>query len=112
MEPVMNARKVNVEDKNELNESDDDKKSKRKKKRSQKKSVLADIINEDDTPMSEGLMGSNQMIQNECPFIDAIEKRCRGIDILSGDTHQYLLEACGAHQLCYLCVSIAMTIIP
>lgn len=39
-----------------------------------------------------------------CPLLDAMEKRCRGIDILSGDIHQELLPICGIHQMCYLCV--------
>lgn len=42
---------------------------------------------------------------NECPLLDALERRCRGVDVLSGDIYQDLLPACGAHQLCYLCVS-------
>lgn len=42
---------------------------------------------------------------NECPLLDALERRCRGVDVLSGDIYQELLPACGAHQLCYLCVS-------
>lgn len=42
----------------------------------------------------------------ECPLLNAMERRCRGVDILSGDIHQELLPVCAAHQLCYLCVSI------
>lgn len=86
---------------NDDDEDDDDSK-KKKKKRSQKKS--SNVINEE-APMSEGYMGG-KIFQNECPLLDAIEKRCRGVDILSGDSHHNLLEACGEHQLCYLCVSI------
>lgn len=41
---------------------------------------------------------------SECPLLDAMETRCRGIDLLSGDMHQELLPVCGVHQLCYLCV--------
>ena len=85
--------------KNDLSEDDSDKK---KKKRSQKKSDLSNLINEA-APMSEGYMGGR--IANECPLLDSIEKKCRGIDIMSGDSNQNLLDACGAHQLCYLCVS-------
>lgn len=55
--------------------------------------------------MSEGYMGGKS--SNECPLLDSIEKKCRGIDIMSGDSRQNLLEACGAHQLCYLCVSFS-----
>lgn len=43
--------------------------------------------------------------ENECPLLVAIEKRCRGVDAISGDIHQELLPVCAAHQLCYLCVS-------
>lgn len=85
--------------KNDLGEGNSDKK---KKKRSQKKSELGNSINEQ-SPMSEGYMGGKT--SSECPLLDGIEKRCRGIDIMEGDSHQNLLEACGAHQLCYLCVS-------
>jgi hypothetical protein len=89
--------------KNDLDDGDDEKR-KKKKKRSQKKSNNA--MNEQ-PPMSEGYMGGGGggVFQSECPILDSIEKRCRGIDILSG-AHQNLLEACGEHQLCYLCVSI------
>lgn len=81
----------------------------RKKKRTQKKSALTNNIDDDESgvagrPMSEGYMGGKVFDEN-CPLVDAIEKRCRGIDLLSGDSHHNLLEACGAHQLCYLCVS-------
>lgn len=72
--------------------------SKKKKKRSGKMNG-----NKIEAPMSESLMGG--MAQNDCPLLNAMERRCRGIDILSGDLHQNLLETCGVHQLCYLCVS-------
>lgn len=85
--------------KNDLGEVD----KKKKKKRSQKKSDLNNLIN-DEAPMSEGYMGGNR-ITSECPLLDNIEKKCRGVDIMSGDSHQNLLDACGEHQLCYLCVS-------
>lgn len=58
--------------------------------------------------MSEVYMGGKS--SNECPLLDGIEKKCRGIDIMSGDSRQNLLEACGAHQLCYLCVSFSRII--
>jgi len=32
-----------------------------------------------------------------------MEKRCRGVDLLSGDMQQELLPVCGIHQICYLC---------
>lgn len=85
---------------NDLTEDDEDKK--KKKKRSEKKSD-SNLINEG-APMSEGYMGGRSTNDN-CPLLDSIEKKCRGIDIMSGDSHQNLLEACGAHQLCYICVS-------
>lgn len=95
--PVKKASKEPKQ--NELGEVDDNKK---KKKRSQKKSELGNLIS-DEALMSEGYMGGRA--SNECPLLDAIEKKCRGIDIMSGDSRQELLEACGSHQLCYLCVS-------
>lgn len=101
-------KKVEFEEKhNGLSENDDDKK--KKKKRSQKKSVMTNDIDDGEedaarAPMSEGFMGG-RVFEESCPLLDSIEKRCRGIDLLSGDSHHNLLEACGAHQLCYLCVS-------
>ena len=53
--------------------------------------------------MNEVLMEGSET--DECPVLDAIERRCRGIDLLSGDLHQNLFKICGIHQLCYLCVS-------
>jgi hypothetical protein len=55
--------------------------------------------------MSEELMGSNAYDNGSpnCPILDSIERKCRGIDIMSGDFGQNLLDTCGAHQLCYLC---------
>lgn len=76
--------------------------NKKKKKRAGKMSGNKII----EAPMSESLMGG--MPQNDCPLLEAMERRCRGIDILSGDLHQNLLETCGVHQLCYLCVSSIM----
>lgn len=79
------------------NDSEDEKK--KKKKRSQKRQD-----NEMEPVMSEGYMGG-MMLQRECPMLDAIERRCREVGLLSGDVQQDFLEACGEHQLCYLCVS-------
>lgn len=101
-------KKVDISEKHhEFKAEEEDK----KKKRTQKKSALTNDIDDDDEtavaarPMSEGYMGGRVFEEENCPLIDAIEKRCRGIDLLSGDSHHNLLEACGAHQLCYLCVS-------
>lgn len=74
----------------------------KKKKRSEKKIVDEKL---DVPPMSEGDMGRHNDNEEECPLLDTIERRCRGIDILSGDLHQDLLQFCGIHQLCYMCVS-------
>ena len=101
------SKKVSDGDKNDLNNDDvNDGEEKKKKKRSQKKNnIMTNEVNDDElAPMSEGYMGG-KVFQNDCPLLNAIEKRCRGIDLLTGDTHHNLLEACGAHQLCYLCVS-------
>lgn len=59
-------------------------------------------------PLNEGYMGgkTNNMPPNQCPLISAMEKRCRGVDLLSGDMQQDLLPVCGIHQICYLCVSL------
>lgn len=49
---------------------------------------------------------------NECPVLDAIDKRCQNVDLISGGGSignrfsDALLPACGVHQFCYLCVSI------
>lgn len=57
-------------------------------------------------PMNEGNMGSGVFIGlNECPRLNAIEKRCRAIGLYSYDFRHELLPICGIHQLCYLCVS-------
>lgn len=100
------TKKVSDGDKNDLSDDVNDEEEKKKKKRSQKKSnIVTNEVNDDElAPMSEGYMGG-KVFQNECPLFNAIEKRCRGIDLLTGDTHHNLLQACGAHQLCYLCVS-------
>lgn len=51
---------------------------------------------------------------SECPILDAIDKRCQNVDLISGGGsvgNQFanaLLPACGVHQFCYLCVSIAV----
>lgn len=48
---------------------------------------------------------------NDCPVLDAIDKRCQNVDLISGGGsigNQFadaLLPACGVHQFCYLCVS-------
>lgn len=69
---------------------------------------------DDETQYSEA--GQFQSMNNErspsaCPLLDAMEKRCRGIDILSGDIHQELLPICGIHQMCYLCVTIFLLLL-
>lgn len=48
---------------------------------------------------------TNTLAPNQCPLILSMEKRCRGVDLLSGDMQQELLPVCGIHQICYLCVS-------
>lgn len=48
---------------------------------------------------------------DECPILDAIDKRCESVDLLGGGggrhvyEHDSLLPACTMHQFCYLCVS-------
>jgi hypothetical protein len=96
------AKKLAEPKKNDLKDDDDKKK---KRKRSQKKSELTHNHITEEEPMSEGYMGGKSS-DSECPLLDSIEKKCRGVDIMSGDLNQNFLEACGAHQLCYLCVSL------
>lgn len=61
-----------------------------------------DSILEQYTPIEEY---SNNAVDDECPLLDAMEKRCRAVNLLSGDIRQQFLPQCGIHQLCYLCVS-------
>lgn len=51
---------------------------------------------------------SRTLTSNQCPLIQSMEKRCRGVDLLSGDIQQELLPVCGIHQICYLCVSSSL----
>lgn len=49
----------------------------------------------------------NDDLLDDCPILNAIDKRCQSVDLISG-TGSYaeiLLTACGVHQFCYLCVS-------
>ncbi|XP_063698646.1 zinc finger CCCH domain-containing protein 13 isoform X2 [Culicoides brevitarsis] len=77
---------------NEMSPDDEDKKKKKKKKR-----------NGIDDLLEEGEFEQN--LSDQCMILDNLEKRCKGVDALSGDLHQDLLPACGVHQLCYLCGS-------
>lgn len=75
------------------------------KKRKKKRNELTNFISENE-PMSEEMMGGGGAYDaSSCPILDSIERKCRGIDMMNGDFHQNLLDTCGAHQLCYLCVS-------
>lgn len=75
-------------------DNDDDKKKKKKKKRN----GIDDLLEEGGAAL--------EALSDQCTILDNLEKRCKGVDALSGDLHQDLLPACGVHQLCYLCVSI------
>lgn len=107
------------------NVSDDDKKKKKKKKRNG--SLAFDGDDEFDEPrrpygLSVQKIHPNRFDQrerdyddllSECPVLEAIDKRCQNVDMISGGGsvgNQFsdaLLPACGVHQFCYLCVSIA-----
>lgn len=114
-------KQIHADAPDNLLEADDDDKKKKAKKRASKKSIdFADPL-EDDEPqgghyfsaMSESVMGGQRTPHDgpaDCPLLEAMERRCRGIDILSGDMHQELLQACGIHQLCYLCVSLKFSV--
>ncbi|KAL9914165.1 uncharacterized protein ACN2A1_001276 isoform 1-T2 [Glossina fuscipes fuscipes] len=56
-------------------------------------------------PLNDAYLGNKNYIwgSNQCPIIEAIAERCRGVDLLSGDLNQELLPLCGVHQICYLC---------
>uniref|UniRef100_A0A1A9UIY2 THD domain-containing protein n=1 Tax=Glossina austeni TaxID=7395 RepID=A0A1A9UIY2_GLOAU len=56
-------------------------------------------------PLNDAYLGNKNYIwgSNQCPIIEAMAERCRGVDLLSGDLNQELLPLCGVHQICYLC---------
>ncbi|GAB0094242.1 uncharacterized protein DMENIID0001_095020 [Sergentomyia squamirostris] len=54
-------------------------------------------------PVSETFTYGGSRTYAQCPLLDAIERRCRGVDLLSGDLQQDLLAVCEIHQLCYIC---------
>lgn len=111
------------------NESDEDKKKKKKKKRND--SLRFDDDDELDEPiniprrpyeLTRQNINPNRFDQrererdydellSECPVLDAIDKRCQNVELISGGGsvgNQFadaLLPACGVHQFCYLCVS-------
>lgn len=106
--------------------TEDDKK--KKKKRNDPKSLLALVDDSSDdggggaenyshsrydpsqTYVNHFRSGDDNL--NECPILDAIDKRCESVDLLSGGggrnifENDSLLPACSMHQFCYLCVSI------
>ncbi|XP_037956989.1 DNA ligase 1 isoform X2 [Teleopsis dalmanni] len=57
--------------------------------------------------LNDAYLGNKNYIfgSNQCPLIESMAERCRGVDLLSGDINQELLPICGVHQICYLCVS-------
>lgn len=75
-------------------EDDEDKKKKKKR------NGIDDLLEENAAAEFEAAS-----LNDQCMILDNLEKRCKGVDALSGDLHQDLLPACGVHQLCYLCVS-------
>lgn len=56
---------------------------------------------------NDAYLGNKNYIigSNQCPIIESMAERCRGVDLISGDINQELLPLCGVHQICYLCVS-------
>ncbi|XP_058126213.1 trichohyalin [Anopheles ziemanni] len=84
---------------NNLDELEADKK---KKKRTQKR--YQEVFRGLEEPEMDDDYNRGLVVEStDCPLLDAFERRCRGVDVLSGDIYQELLPACGAHQLCYLC---------
>uniref|UniRef100_A0AAG5D8Z0 Uncharacterized protein n=1 Tax=Anopheles atroparvus TaxID=41427 RepID=A0AAG5D8Z0_ANOAO len=84
---------------NNLDELEADKKKKKRTQKRYQEVMRAPEEQEMDDDYNRGLVVES----TECPLLDAFERRCRGVDVLSGDIYQELLPACGAHQLCYLC---------
>ncbi|XP_030388306.1 myb-like protein X isoform X2 [Scaptodrosophila lebanonensis] len=56
-------------------------------------------------PLNDAYLGNKNYIigSNQCPMIESMAERCRGVDLISGDLNQELLPLCGVHQICYLC---------
>ncbi|EDV36328.1 uncharacterized protein Dana_GF12017, isoform B [Drosophila ananassae] len=54
---------------------------------------------------NDAYLGNKNYIigSNQCPIIESMAERCRGVDLISGDINQELLPLCGVHQICYLC---------
>uniref|UniRef100_A0A182MP81 Uncharacterized protein n=1 Tax=Anopheles culicifacies TaxID=139723 RepID=A0A182MP81_9DIPT len=94
-----NEKVAHEEVENNLDDVEGDKK---KKKRTQKR--YQEIFRSPEEPELDDEFSRGLVVEStECPLLDAFERRCRGVDVLSGDIYQELLPACGAHQLCYLC---------
>ncbi|XP_053962238.1 uncharacterized protein LOC128865875 isoform X1 [Anastrepha ludens] len=55
--------------------------------------------------LNDAYLGNKNYIigSHQCPLIESIIERCRGVDLLSGDINQEFLPICGEHQICYLC---------
>ncbi|XP_052862258.1 uncharacterized protein LOC128268975 [Anopheles cruzii] len=84
---------------NNLEEAEEDRKKKKRTQKRYQEVVRGSELTDMDDDFNRGLVVES----TECPLLDAFERRCRGVDVLSGDIYQELLPACGAHQLCYLC---------
>ncbi|KAM7342622.1 uncharacterized protein ACRADG_009975 isoform 2-T2 [Cochliomyia hominivorax] len=98
-------------------EDKDDDSMKKKMKKSNGFMRYPDVANEfgdfEDTlqtpnryeTLNDAYLGNKNYIfgTNQCPIIESMAERCRGVDLLSGDVNQELLPLCGVHQLCYLC---------
>ncbi|XP_040153285.1 uncharacterized protein LOC120894632 [Anopheles arabiensis] len=94
-----NEKVAHEEVENNLGDVEGDSK---KKKRTQKR--YQEVFRGPEEPEMEDDYSRGLVVEStECPLLDAFERRCRGVDVLSGDIYQELLPACGAHQLCYLC---------
>ncbi|XP_058054755.1 uncharacterized protein LOC131206276 [Anopheles bellator] len=84
---------------NNLEDAEEDRKKKKRTQKRYQEVVRGSELTDMDDDFNRGLVVES----TECPLLDAFERRCRGVDVLSGDIYQELLPACGAHQLCYLC---------
>ncbi|XP_065369585.1 DNA ligase 1 isoform X2 [Calliphora vicina] len=109
--------KLPVTSQNLNSEDKDEEAMKKKMKKSNGFMRYPDVANEfgefEDTlqspnryeTLNDAYLGNKNYIlgTNQCPIIESMAERCRGVDLLSGDVNQELLPLCGVHQLCYLC---------
>ncbi|XP_017087829.2 uncharacterized protein [Drosophila bipectinata] len=107
-------KSVKKEQAEELNEEPRPPKDMEKKKRSgylrypEQPNTMDESLSLGSVPyetLNDAYLGNKNYIigSNQCPIIESMAERCRGVDLISGDINQELLPLCGVHQICYLC---------